>query len=115
MTRPLQDLAPRASYRRGAIKKLAGYADEGTRWLMLLSKAALADICTELVRLHCGHADDEITADEAQQAAEPTLRARGDRIPPLPAPRWVCACGLSCRATTSTCPRCGAKQGGGDE
>ena len=41
------------------------YGDEATAWLMRQSKAALADMLTEVLRLESGQCDDEATAAAA--------------------------------------------------
>lgn len=52
------------------------YSDEATTWLMRQSKAALADMLTEILRLDTGRCDDEATAADAEQRFAQVLEAR---------------------------------------
>jgi hypothetical protein len=52
------------------------YADEATAWFMRQSKAALADMLTEVMRLESGRCDDGATAEAAEQKFAPVLAAR---------------------------------------
>ena len=54
------------------------YNDAATKWLMTQSKAALADMVTELLR--CGNecCDDEVSAEQAKERFETLLNARKD-------------------------------------
>ena len=52
------------------------YDDDATTWLMTQSKAALADMVTELLR--CGNecCDDEVSAEQAKERFAVLLTAR---------------------------------------
>lgn len=52
------------------------YRDEATTWLMTQSKAALADMVTELLR--CGNecCDEEVSAEQAKERFAVLLTAR---------------------------------------
>jgi hypothetical protein len=52
------------------------YNDPATAWLMRQSKAALADMLTEILRLDSGRCDDPATADAAEARFAPILAAR---------------------------------------
>lgn len=52
------------------------YNDAATAWLMQQSKAALADMLTEVLRLDSGRCDDEATAEYAAERFQPILDAR---------------------------------------
>ena len=51
------------------------YGDEATAWLMRQSKAALADMLTEVLRLESGQCDDEATAAAAEARFASVLQA----------------------------------------
>ena len=52
------------------------YADPATAWLMRQSKAALADMLTEMLRLESGCCDDAATAEAAESRLAGILKAR---------------------------------------
>jgi hypothetical protein len=52
------------------------YNDAATAWLMQQSKAALADMLTEVLRLDSGRCDDDATAEYAAERFQPILDAR---------------------------------------
>lgn len=52
------------------------YRDPATAWLMQQSKAALADMITEMLRLDSGSCDDPATAEVAEQRFAGLLKAR---------------------------------------
>lgn len=52
------------------------YRDQATGWLMRQSKAALADMLTEILRLDSGRCDDEATAEAAAEKFAGILAAR---------------------------------------
>lgn len=52
------------------------YSDPATAWLMRQSKAALADMVTEMLRLDSGRCDDPATAEHAQERFGSLLIAR---------------------------------------
>ena len=52
------------------------YNDAATAWLMQQSKAALADMLTEVLRLDSGRCDDEATAEYAAERFQSILDAR---------------------------------------
>jgi len=52
------------------------YRDPATRWLMEQSKAALADMLTEVLRLDSGLCDDPATAEAAEAKFATLLEAR---------------------------------------
>jgi len=52
------------------------YNDPATAWLMRQSKAALADMLTEMLRLHSGRCDDPATAEAAESQFCNILEAR---------------------------------------
>lgn len=52
------------------------YNDAATAWLMSQSKAALADMLTEVLRLDSGRCDDEATAEYAAERFHSILDAR---------------------------------------
>ena len=52
------------------------YSDSATAWFMQQSKAALADMLTEIMRLDSGCCDDPATAEAAEQRFAPILDAR---------------------------------------
>jgi hypothetical protein len=52
------------------------YRDPATAWLMQQSKAALADMITEILRLDSGSCDAPATAEEAEQRFAGLLKAR---------------------------------------
>jgi hypothetical protein len=52
------------------------YCDAATRWLMKQSKAALADMLTEVLRLDSGCCDDPATAEAAEAKFATLLEAR---------------------------------------
>lgn len=52
------------------------YKDAATAWLMTQSKAALADMLTEVLRLDSGRCDDEATAEYAAERFQSILDAR---------------------------------------
>lgn len=52
------------------------YRDAATAWLMTQSKAALADMLTEMLRLDSGRCDDEATAEYAAERFQSILDAR---------------------------------------
>jgi hypothetical protein len=52
------------------------YSDPATAWLMRQSKAALADMVTEMLRRDSGHCDDPATVEHAQEQFGSLLLAR---------------------------------------
>lgn len=52
------------------------YNDPATAWLMSQSKAALADMLTEVLRLESGRCDDPATAEAAEARFAGVLKAR---------------------------------------
>ena len=52
------------------------YSDPATEWLMTQSKAALADMLTEVLRLESGYCDDPATAEAAEARFSGVLNAR---------------------------------------
>lgn len=52
------------------------YRDPATVWLMTQSKAALADMLTEVLRLDSGRCDDPATAEAAEARFASVLEAR---------------------------------------
>lgn len=52
------------------------YDDAATQWFMRQSKAALADMLTEALRLENGRCDDEATAEEAAERWQQMVDAR---------------------------------------
>lgn len=52
------------------------YSDPATFWLMRQSKAALADMLTEMLRLDSGFCDNPATAEAAEQRFAGVLKAR---------------------------------------
>lgn len=61
------------------------------RYLARLSKAALVDVLVEQLRLAAGECDTELTAEAVREVVEPTLRRRGDAVPPIHTPYWLTA------------------------
>ena len=61
------------------------------RYLARLSKAALVDVLIEQLRLASGECDTELSAQSVRDAVEPTLRRRGDAVPPILNPYWIVA------------------------
>jgi hypothetical protein len=57
----------------------AGHAD--ARYLDALSKAALLDLCIELLRAQAGECDTPLCPQIVRDTIAPTLAARGDRLP----------------------------------
>lgn len=63
-------------------KKPAMYTGQAdARYLNNLSKAALLDLCVELLRAQAGECDTPLTAEAVRDAIAPTIAARGDRLP----------------------------------
>ena len=52
------------------------YHDQATEWLMRQSKAALADMLTEVLRLDSGRCDEQATAVAAEEKFAGILAAR---------------------------------------
>lgn len=52
------------------------YSDEATAWFMSQSKAALADMLTEVMRVDSGRCDDEAKAADAESRFAQILAAR---------------------------------------
>lgn len=52
------------------------YRDPATAWLMQQSKAALADMLTEMLRLDSGFCDNPATAEAAERRFAGLLKAR---------------------------------------
>lgn len=52
------------------------YSDPATEWFMRQSKAALADMLTEVIRRESGRCDDPATAEAAQAAFGGVIAAR---------------------------------------
>ena len=65
--------------RRVLNKKPATVSGTDAERLATLSKSALLDLATDLLRAAAGHADTECTAEETADIVNPTLSARGDR------------------------------------
>lgn len=83
MTEQTMPLTPEtANMQRGrGLKKGRCYDDPGAKWLGELSKAALLDLCVDLLRAASGSCDDPISIEAAREAAGPVLTMRGDRAP----------------------------------
>lgn len=60
-------------------KKPATVSGTDAEMLHTLSKAALLDLATDLLRAVAGHSDTPCTAEETAEIVNPTLHARGDR------------------------------------
>ena len=58
-------------------------------YLARLSKAALVDVLTEALRLAAGECDTPLSAESVRSIVEPTLRRRGDAVPPIHTPYWL--------------------------
>lgn len=71
------------------------YSDPATVWLMQQSKAALADMLTELLRLESGRCDDPATAEHAQERFGAILHHRAS-LRGLPKRRAQPAAGSHC-------------------
>jgi hypothetical protein len=52
------------------------YSDPATTWLMSQSKAAMADMLTEVLRRESGQCDDPATAEAAEAAFGAVVAAR---------------------------------------
>jgi hypothetical protein len=52
-------------------------------YLERLSKAAIVDILVEQLRLAAGECDTPLSAEAVRSIVEPTLLARGDKVPPI--------------------------------
>jgi hypothetical protein len=68
--------------KKPSMYRRANHAD--ARYLDALSKAALLDLCTELLRLQAGECDTPLSPTAVSHAIAPTIAARGDRLPPVP-------------------------------
>ncbi len=66
----------------GIFKKSPMWADQsGARLLMKASKAALVDLCIELMQLDGhGSCDDEITPERVRRHFHAILARRGDKL-----------------------------------
>ena len=63
-------------------KKPSIYSESSdSRYLNLLSKAALLDLCVELLRAQAGECDTPLSAEAVSNAIAATIAARGDRLP----------------------------------
>lgn len=68
-------------------KKPSIYAgNTDARYLNLFSKAALLDLCVELLRAQAGECDTPLCAEAVRDAIAPTIAARGDRLPNIVKP-----------------------------
>lgn len=65
----------------GLGKKAPVYKDPAVRWLMQLSKAALADCVVDLLRPSQESADDPVSEDAAYERLAAVLAVRGDKPP----------------------------------
>jgi hypothetical protein len=74
-----------------SLKKTATVRGADARYIARLSKAALVDVLTEALRLAAGECDTELTAEAVREVVEPTLRRRGDAVPPIHTPYWLTA------------------------
>jgi hypothetical protein len=74
---------------RMTLKKPHTVRGTDAAYLARLSKAALVDVLTEALRLAAGECDTELTAEAVREIVEPTLRRRGDAVPPIHTPYWV--------------------------
>jgi hypothetical protein len=72
-----------------SLKKLRTVSGADAAYLARLSKAALVDVLTEALRLAAGECDTELTAEAVREVVEPTLRRRGDAVPPIHTPYWI--------------------------
>lgn len=72
-----------------ALKKTATVRGADAAYLARLSKAALVDVLIEQLRLAAGECDTELSAQSVRDAVEPTLRRRGDAVPPIHTPYWI--------------------------
>ena len=73
------------------LKKLRTVSGADAAYLARLSKAALVDVLVEQLRLAAGECDTELTAEAVREVVEPTLRRRGDAVPPIHTPYWITA------------------------
>ncbi len=73
------------------LKKLRTVSGADAAYLARLSKAALVDVLVEQLRLAAGECDTELTAEAVREVVEPTLRRRGDAVPPIHTPYWLTA------------------------
>jgi hypothetical protein len=76
---------------RMTLKKLRTVSGADAAYLARLSKAALVDVLVEQLRLAAGECDTELTAEAVREVVEPTLRRRGDAVPPIHTPYWLTA------------------------
>ena len=65
---------------RVANKKPATVSGPDAEILSTLSKSALVDLCTDLLRAAAGSCDSPLSVEETAAAVNPTLSARGDRL-----------------------------------
>jgi len=72
-----------------ALKKPRTVPGPDAAYLARLSKAALVDVLVEQLRLAAGECDTELTAEAVREIVEPTLRRRGDAVPPIHTPYWI--------------------------
>jgi hypothetical protein len=68
--------------RNRANKKPATVSGPDAETLDTLSKAALVDLCADLLRAAAGRCDSALSREETAAAVNPTLAARGDRLIP---------------------------------
>jgi hypothetical protein len=74
---------------RMSLKKTPTVRGADAAYIARLSKAALVDVLTEALRLAAGECDTELTAEAVREVVEPTLRRRGDAVPPIHTPYWI--------------------------
>jgi hypothetical protein len=74
-----------------SLKKTATVRGADAAYLARLSKAALVDVLTEALRLAAGECDTPLSAEAVREIVEPTLRRRGDAVPPIHTPYWIVA------------------------
>ncbi len=72
-----------------SLKKTPTVRGADAAYIARLSKAALVDVLTEALRLAAGECDTELTAEAVREVVEPTLRRRGDAVPPIHTPYWI--------------------------
>jgi len=72
-----------------SLKKTPTVRGADAAYLARLSKAALVDVLVEQLRLAAGECDTELPAESVREVVEPTLRRRGDAVPPIHTPYWI--------------------------
>ena len=74
-----------------SLKKPPSVPGPDAAYLARLSKAALVDVIVEQLRLAAGECDTPLSAEAVREIVEPTLRRRGDAVPPIHTPYWIVA------------------------